>query len=726
MGHIFAHLDSTRLQIALKTCLSLIIALAITFQLDWKPSFMAILVIVLQTAAVGATYEKGILYILGTLSGAIAGLAVIAMFAHDRALFIIAMALLTGFGVYRMQGSRYAYAWLIFIVTLALAGWLPAQNPSAAFDTTVMRASTICLGVVVSFSVHGLLWPIRAGKTFEDQLQGFLHNCRELVSLTRHNLSGGRADATKIKTLETAQIKALAALSETLVAAETDTSRFKKYKAGYGELINQLRTLLLAVISVRVDIESCPDGRARQMLHVHSSALAVRLKTIEDGLAQVVEDLVRPRDGTIKTPGLELPQMDVQPPNSIDVAFTTMIDDKVRVLSAQLDRVRADIANVEKPSQQASSAPPTPSAPFSFKSARFHKAAIGALIIVLTSVFFIVTQWPGGLQLSMIFVAITIGFSAMMPIILISRALLLSLAASALIAAPLYLVIMPGISRFELLVPWLFLVFVPLLYVQGNRNPKIMIGALFSSIFVIILLSLDEQNQSYAFSTFMNSWLSLCGGFAIPILIFSLFNTLVPERLFSAQVSSFFNGCGRFMTELKGAQQELPSNEATIKAARQHWQGIHKQLQLWSSLINHKRVPVNDQAKVRELVESIEGLTLRLATVEYSHCKPLFEPFNKPFCLLYDRCVESCHLIANAPTDGKPVPDMPETNSLVLEIEKLGNELCRSNDGDKSTLNYVQDAMCIVAHMNLLRNGLNNCREKVNAIDWKRWDLNYF
>ena len=95
MNELFNKLDTTRLLIALKTCLALILAFAATLQLDWKPSFMAILIVVLQTDALGATLKKGLLYIAGTLGGAVAGVAMVGLLAHDRGLFILGMALLT-------------------------------------------------------------------------------------------------------------------------------------------------------------------------------------------------------------------------------------------------------------------------------------------------------------------------------------------------------------------------------------------------------------------------------------------------------------------------------------------------------------------------------------------------------------------------------------------------------------------------------------------------------
>ena len=59
---------------------------------------------------------------------------------------------------------------------------------------------------------------------------------------------------------------------------------------------------------------------------------------------------------------------------------------------------------------------------------------------------------------------------------------------------------LPANSRF-LLIPWLCIAFLPLLYIQTSRNPKTMILAIFSSIFLIALLQLDAERQAYDFSS---------------------------------------------------------------------------------------------------------------------------------------------------------------------------------------------------------------------------------
>ena len=121
-------LDRTAALIALKTCLAIIIYLAIALRLDWKSSYGMILCLVLQAPAVGATFKKGLLYIAGTLSGAIFGLAIVGLFAHDRDAFLVAAALVTGFGLYRQLTSR-------------LNAYPSQRNPGELYELLVQMSS---------------------------------------------------------------------------------------------------------------------------------------------------------------------------------------------------------------------------------------------------------------------------------------------------------------------------------------------------------------------------------------------------------------------------------------------------------------------------------------------------------------------------------------------------------------------------------------------------------
>ena len=731
MKRFLPKLDATNVLIALKTCLAIVLGLAIALQLDWKPSFGAILIVVLQTPVLGATYKKGLLYIAGTLSGAVAGVAMVALFAHDRVAFIVAAALLTGFGIYRLQVSRYPYAWLIFTVTSMLVGFFSAQDPSSAFGIAVMRSSTICLAVVIAFLVHGILWPIRAGKVFERQLHGFLDGCRGLLSLTSRALAGDEPHPDAARKAETAQVKAIAALRSTLDAAADDTERFRRFHAGYQQLVDQLRDLLLAILAVRAAIERPRDDQpGKSLIAVPDNTRSI-LETVEVEMQELVRDLARPRDSTA---GLREPdahtEAGIDQPGTIDTTFfADMLAGSLGDLARQVSKVRATVAGVEDPEQAPPPRPAPPRTPFRLMSVKARKAAGSSLVILLIGWFFIQTQWPEGLQLSMVFATIACALGALLPLILIGRQLLSSLIIGAAIAAPLYFGVMPGISQYEQLIPWLCVALFPLLYLIASSNPRTMIQYLFSAIFVIALLSLDEEGQSYSFSSFVNIWIGLVGGFGVTLAVFGLFSSLVPEREFWKQVRTFFAGCGQFMQRLEESAPGTPAGAAILRTGQERWQGILKQLQTWSSAINYKKMQGNDCHKTEALIESIEHLALRLASAEHARQQSvvaLDEPLRKLLGHLHDACVESFQLIANSLADLKPIPDLPDTRSLVRQIESRADDLRRLAAGDEEIRASVLRFMSVTAHLGPLTETIHDCRDKANALDWKAWNRNYF
>ena len=729
MKRFLPNLDSRCAQIALKSCLALVIDMAIALYFDWKPSFGAILVVVLQTPALGATFKKGIMYTAGTLSGAIAALALIALFAHDRNTFIVAAALLITVGVYCQQMSRYPYAWLIFSVTFILVAFFSHKAFSYAFNIALWRASPVCLAVVITFLVHGLLWPIRSGKAFERQLHGFLEGCRGLLSLTSRMLAGDEPDPDDVRKAETDQINAITKLSGTLESAANDTERFRQYHAGYEQLVAQLYDLLQIILSVSEGIKGSRDNQAGKLLIAGSDHIRSSLNAAEKEMEELVRDLALPRDGTggaRKSDAHAAAGIDQTAP--IDTATAAMLAGGLRSLARQVSTVRETLAGVEDPEQAPPPLPAPPRTPFSLTSVKSRKAAAGGLVMLLSGWIFIQTQWPMGLSLGMVFASIVVAFNAMVPLIMVRRQLLLSLVIGSAISAPLFFGIMPRINQFQHLIPWLFVAFFPLFYLMASQPRKVM-QYLFAAIFIAALPSYGESGQSYSFASFANMWFAFFGGFGIALAIFGLFSSVVPEREFCKQVRSFFSGCSESMQALAKIPPGTPAGTAMVKASRKRLPGIFKHLKMWSSQINYTRVPGNDRQATQALISSIEHAALRLNATEHvrqQSVEVLDEPLRKLFDRFYGACVESFQLITNGLADLKPIPDLPETRNLVREIESRSNDLRRSADGDNEILRPVQCVLRVTAHMNLLSDELNNCRDKANALNWQAWNRNYF
>ena len=166
-----------------------------------------------------------------------------------------------------------------------------------------------------------------------------------------------------------------------------------------------------------------------------------------------------------------------------------------------------------------------------------------------------------------------------------------------------------------------------------------------------------------------------------------------------------------------------------VKADRQRWPGLFKQLEMWSSAIDYTRVPGRDRQATQALIESIEHTALRLDAAEHARRQPvgaMAESLREPLHRLYDVCVESFQLIASSLADLKPAPALPDTGSLVREIESRGGVLRRTAAGDDDVQASALRVMNVTAHMHSLADAIHDCRDKTNAIDWEAWNRNYF
>jgi hypothetical protein len=189
---------------------------------------------------------------------------------------------------------------------------------------------------------------------------------------------------------------------------------------------------------------------------------------------------------------------------------------------------------------------------------------------------------------------------------------------------------------------------------------------------------------------------------------------VVPEREFWKQVRSYFAGCGQFMQGLKGSAPGSPAAMAIIDSSVARWQGTLKQLQAQSGSINYKRVPGNDRQQTQALIESIEYLSLRFASavqVRERAVVALDEHLLKGLGRIHDACIDSLQLISNSLAELKPIPDLPDTTSLIGEVEAQSDDLRQAS---------------ATAQLRSLLEAIHDCRDKANALDWAAWNRNYF
>jgi uncharacterized membrane protein YccC len=148
-----------------KALLAAFLALGIAMRLDLpQPRTAMTTVFIVMQPQSGAILAKSFYRIGGTLVGLVATLALIAVFAPQRELFLGALALWTGIctaGAARNRNFR-SYGFLLAGYTAALIGIPAAQHPDAAFLSALTRVAEVALGVLCAGFVGALVFPRQA------------------------------------------------------------------------------------------------------------------------------------------------------------------------------------------------------------------------------------------------------------------------------------------------------------------------------------------------------------------------------------------------------------------------------------------------------------------------------------------------------------------------------------------------------------------------------------
>jgi uncharacterized membrane protein YccC len=116
--------------------------------------------LIAATGTASESLQKGVLRLIGTLSGAIIGLSLIALFPQDRLVYLITVSLVVAFIVYlygAYQGDSTVFM-LTAVVTLMVFNGGDAEG---AFIYGVDRAYMTAFGVLIYTFVASALWPVR-------------------------------------------------------------------------------------------------------------------------------------------------------------------------------------------------------------------------------------------------------------------------------------------------------------------------------------------------------------------------------------------------------------------------------------------------------------------------------------------------------------------------------------------------------------------------------------
>jgi uncharacterized membrane protein YccC len=138
--------------------------LAMRFSLAQPGTAMLTVAIVIHPQS-GTVLAKSLYRALGTLAGSVVAIVVVALFAQQGDLFLLAMATWIGIcaGGAALHRNFRSYGFVLAGYTAAIVALPVIATPQNVFDSAVMRVSEVMLGIFVAGVVTDGLFPQRLG-----------------------------------------------------------------------------------------------------------------------------------------------------------------------------------------------------------------------------------------------------------------------------------------------------------------------------------------------------------------------------------------------------------------------------------------------------------------------------------------------------------------------------------------------------------------------------------
>lgn len=502
--------SAPRLMFGLRLAASVCLALFVTYYLQLQNSFWAA-----TTAAIvcqpnlGASLQKGRFRAIGTIVGAFVMVGLLAMFAQDRNTLILSLALwcgLCGFAAIMLRNfASYAAALSGITATIIFADTM--SDPTNAPFLAIIRVSEICIGIASA----ALVMLVTDFGTARRQLAGMLTNAAGQLSRGFQMTLAAESDTPATHAARCEVVRSLG-LMETATDAAIGESSYLYSRAG------NLRATLAALMDALVGWRNVGnhDDAASGSAAAIKGEISPILARID--ATQIERDPRRFRDACLEA-GSQIAAI-----RTFDFA-SCMIVDAAHDVAASLARTAdsilllqgKDATRVPGPARRPIVADPLP-------------AVLGGvrvfLAVLFTATFWAVTAWPGG--------AFAVVFSAVATLIfgsfgdqasVLAKDYTLGAALMAVIGGGLYFGLLPSLSGFPALAAVLFLLFVPLGYMQSGKWHNVVFLAM--SIASLPLLGLGNP-ITYDASGYFNLALAVITGSLAGTLFFTVLPVVGP------------------------------------------------------------------------------------------------------------------------------------------------------------------------------------------------------
>jgi uncharacterized membrane protein YccC len=423
-----ATLQAARLSVAV------LLALYVAFHLELEtPYWAGTSAAIVCQPILGSTLRKGLFRMIGTVVGAVVAVGLTAVFPQQRSGFLFAMLLWVSACAFlsTLLRNYAAYAAMLAGYTLVIIAGTSIAAPGQVLEIALNRASEISIGIVSGTLVVALTNPGNAPRRLAAMLSQLIAETAGHLVEVLAVAGSGHGDGVKIRR---ALIRRTAALDPIIEQAVGEAPELLQRRSILRAALNGLFEALSGVRIVETHLRSLPEAEARRCARIVLDQLPPSRRTgtqEHTGLhanrsASVVRNLLRLGAGELSVYLTARGTADAVSGLAAAGNGLTLLNDPARARNRR---------------------------PSGFVVADYLPALVNAFRVFLgvgTAVlFWIITEWPNGLQ-AITFAAITIMvFSPMQE--QSSRAALgqgIGMVIAAVVVAIIKFSVLPGLETF--------------------------------------------------------------------------------------------------------------------------------------------------------------------------------------------------------------------------------------------------------------------------------------
>lgn len=490
--------------IRLTVAVSLALYVAFYLQLE-TPYWAGTSAAIVCQPVLGSTLRKGLFRMIGTMVGAIAAVALTAVFPQQRSGFLFAMLLWVSACSFlsTLLRNYAAYAAMLAGYTLVIIAGTSIAAPGQALEIALNRASEISIGIASGTLVVALTNPGNAPRRLAAMLSQLIAETTGHLVEVLAVAGSGHGDGVQIRR---DLIRRTAALDPIIEQAVGEAPELLQRRSILRAALNGLFEALSGVRIVETHLRSLPEAEARRCARIVLDQLppswrtetrggTIRLHTGQhaDRSASAVRNLLRPGTGDLSVYLTARAAADAASGLAAADNGLTLVNDPARAR--------------DRP-------------PSGFFVADYLPALVNAFRVFLgvgiAVLFWIITEWPNGLQ-AITFAAITIMvFSPMQE--QSGRAALgqgIGTLIAAIVAAIIKFSVLPGLETFLGLSLAISLGLAP--FGALSTVPSLAPYFIPATLNLIPLLAPTNQT-SYDTLAYLNNTLGLLGGCGFGVL----------------------------------------------------------------------------------------------------------------------------------------------------------------------------------------------------------------